>query len=33
MLPTHYETPREFLKRLEAGEFDGKLYEELQKLT
>jgi hypothetical protein len=33
MLPTNYETPRQFLKRMEAGEFDGKLHEELQKLT
>jgi hypothetical protein len=33
MLPTHYETPREFLKRMEAGKFEGKLHEELQKLT
>jgi hypothetical protein len=33
MLPNNYETPGEFLKRMDAGEFDGKLYVELQKLT
>jgi hypothetical protein len=33
MLLTYHETAREFLKRFAAGEFEGKLHTELQKLT
>ena len=33
MTPINHETASEFLKRLDSGEFDGRLHEELQKLT